>query len=97
MHTQYDSNNSSAHTEHYSQALAHRQAVSTERNEPPIIYDSQVQNWQSSQPRTILSVRLPVQGAALRLKLSRKPLSKNAKNTCDPSLNSAFAQLINGV
>ena len=58
MHTQYDSNNSSAHTEHYSQALAHRQAVSTERNEPPIIYDSQVQNWQSSQPRTILSVRV---------------------------------------
>ena len=37
-----------------------------------------------------------IQGATFRLKHSRKPLSKNAKNTCDPPLNAEFAQLING-
>ena len=72
MHTQYDSNNSSAHTEHYSQALAHRQAVN-ERNEPPI-YDSQVQNWQSSQPRTILSVRVVLSVQVASWKWSQEAL-----------------------
>ena len=36
---------------------------------------------------TAVHCNVQVQGATLRLKLLRKPLAKNARNTCDPPSN----------